>query len=85
MITVKTYSIENGKEIQRSVAWDGEKFIPSDNSLALKSMLKTPIYVPADSGKDSWIDPKKDPEQFIRKLCWQYKSYIFRVSEPEEI
>ena len=38
-----------------------------------------------DSGEEGLISPKKDPEQFIRKLCWQYKSYIFRVSEPEEV
>ena len=85
MIKVKVYSIENGEEIQREILWDGEEFIPSDDSSALSSILKIPIYVPTDSGIDGLIDPRKDPEQFIRRLCWQYKSYIFRVGEPEVV
>jgi len=32
MIRVKVYSIEDGKETQREIVWDGERFIPSDDS-----------------------------------------------------
>jgi|GEM_PF-6795100 len=83
MLRVKVYSLENGQEVVREIIWNGKELVPSDKSSVLKRILKTSIYVPLKSGVDGKIDPKKDPQEFIRRLCWQYKSYILRVSKPE--
>jgi hypothetical protein len=85
MITVIVYSVENKKEIERTISFDGKKLIPSDNSDVLKMILSESIYVPLGGGTFGQIDPKKDPAEFIKGLYLQYKSYALRVSAAKEI
>jgi hypothetical protein len=79
---VRVFYVRYGKNYRGTIEWDGKQFIPSNNSDELKMVITDPIYVELDSGGFGTIEPKADPEQFMRKLYLQYKSYALRVSEP---
>ncbi len=79
---VKVYYIKDGKSYIGYITWDGNKLTSSNDSDTLKMVMTEPIYVPLDTGGEGTLYPHDDPEQFMRKLCWQYKSYRLRVTEP---
>jgi hypothetical protein len=83
-IKVIVYYLRYEKSYKGEIVWDGKNLIPSNNSDELKMVVSTPIYVVMDSGGLGIIDPLVDPEQFIRRLNLQYRSYMLRVSEVIE-
>jgi hypothetical protein len=64
------------------VQYDGEELSCKPETERLRKVLTTPIFSARAGGK---VDPKNDPELFVRHLCDHYRSPYFNAGEAETI
>jgi hypothetical protein len=68
---------EVGNVVKRGeILFDGKKITASDNTKRLQMIMTLPLRV-----GDREILPKKEPEEFMRFLNWQYRSAYLQCSE----
>ena len=83
MLEVKVYAIKycDDRDIVGTIRYDGQKLIatPADSRILQSTISERIIGL---YGKP--YDSKKDPEGFIRNLCYQYDGSRFRVSRAYE-
>ena len=65
-----------------TIRWTGDKFVlmPKE-SQRLKSILET-AALPLGGSKE--VSSDESPEEWLKALRWQYKSYALRASEAYE-
>jgi len=75
-ITVDFYN-ENNDDIG-TLIWDGKDFSWKHvEEEWLKKIINNDIHI-----GDVTINPKRDPEKYMRNLCLAYRSAYFNASKP---
>jgi hypothetical protein len=71
-LTVTFYQLNPGtarSEVAGHLVWDGKKITPSDDSILLRNILAQSVEIHTEK-----IDPKKQPERWMRNLWQMYRS-----------
>lgn len=83
-VTVEFYRLTaDGDERVGRLVWDGKVIKAQPQTQALLSVLEEPVEI-YEGERLVEIDPKLEPEVFLRSLYLKYKSAYFRATKASE-